>query len=99
MYYIQPYYNQSNLTTIERKALPALNVLRRKVVTMDQIPFIKEWLERLRDQLEIENPRCKGIDFIEVKEFSDLHRLDISFGHICYFGFPCGFLQREDLTF
>ncbi len=98
MYYIKPgYYCQSELKSLERRASDSLRVLNNKLVTREQIGSIREWLERLRERLEIENPRCKTVD-VRVTENSTCERLDIRFGNLAYYGVKCSALTVEDLA-
>lgn len=97
MYFVKSNYCQSELKGLERRAVNSLCVLDNKIVTQEQIDAIREWLMRLRERLEMENPRCKTVD-VRVVENSTCKRLDISFGNLTYYGTECRFLDREDFS-
>lgn len=96
MYHIQSYYCQSDLRSVERYASDTLRVLENKVIKEDDIELVRTWLERLREQIELEHPRCGHVEII-VKKQEVLNRLDICFGRLCYYGKKCEFLKREEI--
>ena len=97
-YFVSASYTMSNLEALEKKALPWLKVLQDKIITDGQVPAVKDGLNALRDRLEMENPRCKGVRVsVSTNEFSG--RLFISFGYVTYIGTPCETLNTEDLKF
>lgn len=97
-YFVNASYTMSNLGALEKKALPWLNVLNNRTVKDDQIRDVEKWLNGLRDRLEMENPRCKGVRVsVSNNEFSG--SLFISFGYATYIGTPCEPLDTEALKF
>lgn len=97
-YCVSASYTMSNLGAPSSPALPWLNVLNGKIITDGQIPAVKDGLNALRDRLEVENPRCKGVRVsVSTNEYSG--RLFISFGNVTYIGTPCEPLDAEGLKF
>ncbi len=97
MYHIKSYYCQSDLRSIERYAADSLRVLENKVIREDDIEPVRNWLERLRERLEMEHPRCGHVEVVVQKQ-EVLNRLDICFGRLCYYGAKCEFLTVEDIA-
>lgn len=98
MYYMSSYYTMSNLGALEKKALPWLDVLQDKIVTDEQLPDVERSLHELRERLEAENPRCKGVE-VQIEKNSYMQRVYVRFGAITYVGTPCKWLGPEDLKF
>ena len=99
MYIIKPYYSQSQLTVFERKAADIFRILEGRIISTNQISSIRGWIEGVADKLEMQNPRCKRVKNITVEENRTCNRLDIIFGNLCYYGFPCSFLEDEEMRY
>lgn len=97
MYHIQSYYCQSDLRKIERYASDSIRILENKVIKEEDIESVRNWLLRLREQLEMKHPCCGHVEVVVQKQ-EVLNRLDICFGRLCYYGKKCEFLDREDIA-
>lgn len=98
MYYLTSYYTMSTLGALEKKALPWLDVLESKIITDQQLPDIERSLNELRERLETENPRCKGVK-VRIEKMPYTKRIYVRFGAITYAGTPCEWLDSEGLKF
>lgn len=93
-YYFTPTYILSELTTIEKKALPVMrDTINGKVVASYQLPQIEKSLKLLSKMLADENPRCKKVEEIKANEHTYLgeRAAHIIFGGVSFYGTECDF--------